>query len=192
MSAAEGRMPKARWILLIEVALLVLVASTLQANQTTDLDRLNGRWKLDWGRSDSFEPAMLALEVPWLFRRLAGIASAHVLFTVEPPECEECDPRLRIVQETPIKNTTRVVILDGVPRPFEDVLGNDCLDRFTWDSEHGVEMMRERALKSGRSARIRERRTVEDDMKTMVAEMTVWIDGEERASIRRVLRKLEK
>ncbi len=183
-------MRRSRWLLVTEVVLCILVAWIAQAGQSTDLDRLNGRWKIAWDRSDSLEPAMEALEVPWLVRRLAGVVSAHVTFVVEYPECEGCEPRLRIVQENPLKSTTRVVALDGEPHSFEDALGNDCLDRFTWDPEHGMEMTREHELRSGSSAQIREQRSVEDDLQTMVSNMTVWVDGEQRASIRRVLLKV--
>jgi hypothetical protein len=83
-----------------------------------------------------------------------------------------------------------VVVLDGEPRPAKDPLGNESIDRFTWSPDHGLEMIRERVLKSGKSARIRERRKVADDRKTMVSLFTVWIDGEERASLRRVMRRI--
>jgi hypothetical protein len=172
------------------VALCFLAAGAALAGPVTDLERMNGRWQLDWDQSDSFEPVMKLLETPWLMRRLAGIVSVYVTFEVESPECETCEARLRILQENPIKNTTRVVVLDGEPRPAKDPLGNESIDRFKWNPEHGLEMVRERVLKSGKLARIREWRRVADDLNTMVSFMTVWIDGEERASIRRVMRRI--
>jgi len=155
------------------------------------LERLNGVWELDWERSDSFEPVMDVLEVPWLLRRLAGLISVQIAIEVKPPTCETCPPTMHVAQKNPVRNSERTVELDGVARPATDPLGNESLDRFSWSPEIGMEMMRERTLDSGRSARIRERRRVEDDLHTMVSTMTVWIDGVEEASVRRVLRKVE-
>ncbi|MCP5044911.1 MAG: hypothetical protein GY944_28115 [bacterium] len=45
-------------------------------------------------------------------------------------------------------------------------------------------------LASGKNARIRERRRVEDDLETMISTMTVWVENEQRARVRRVLRKV--
>ena len=183
-------MLKTRWLFSTAAALLALTAAVTQAGPISHLDRLNGKWKLDWDQSDPFDSVMKLLETPWLARKLAGVVSVYVTFEVESPECETCEPRLRISQENPIKNTTRVVVLDGEPRPATDPLGNDSIDRFSWHPEHGLEMVRERMLKSGEAARIRERRRVADDPNTMVSLFTVWIDGEERASIRRVMRRI--
>ena len=180
-------MVRVQWLLITAAVWCLLVASTVRAGTNPDLDRLNGRWKLDWSRSDPVEPLMVALEVPWLIRRLAGVVSVHEVFEVESPECEGCSVRLRIVSENPIRNTTRIVVLDGVPRPAVDPLGNESMDRFRWIPGQGLEMKRERVLKSGKEARIHERRSVDEDLETMVSTMTVWVDGEERASIRRVL-----
>lgn len=172
------------------VALIAWPVGATSADSTVDLLRLNGRWKLDWDRSESFDPVMDLLEVPWLVQRLSGIVPVYATFEVEAPACESCAPSLRIFQENPIKNTTRVVVLDGKPGPFVDPLGNESIDRFTWSSDSGLEMIRERVLKSGKKARILDRRSVEDDLASMISTMTVWIDGEERASIRRVLVKV--
>ena len=141
------------------------------------LERLSGKWKLDWDQSESFKPAMKALEVPWLIRQMAGIISVQVTIAVAPSECEACRPSLQISSENPVKNTSRIVRLDGVSRPFTDALGNDSMDLFTWDPEDGMEMVRERVLGSGKSARIRERRTVTDDLSKMVSTMTVWVEA---------------
>lgn len=183
-------MRKTRWLFSTGIALWFLSVGASQAGPVTELDRMNGKWQLDWDQSDPFDPVMKLLETPWLARRLAGIVSVYVTFEVESAECETCEPRLRIVQENPIRNTTRVVVLDGEPRPAKDPLGNESVDRFSWNPEHGLEMVRERVLKSGKAARIRERRSVAEDLNTMVSFLTVWIDGEERASIRRVMRRI--
>ena len=162
------------------------IASELKA-----LDRLNGSWKLDWNQSDSFKPAMQALEVPWVVRQMAGIVSVQLTIEVTPAECETCEPSLHIRTTNPIKDTERIVVLDGIPRPFTDVMGNGSMDQFSWDPELGMEMVRERVLDSGKAAKIRERRTVSDDLSTMISTMTVWIEGEERASLRRILLKVD-
>ncbi|MFT5441037.1 MAG: hypothetical protein ACI8W3_000077 [Myxococcota bacterium] len=178
----------------IAAALLtaVVLSSTLaQAGKIQDITRLNGRWALDWDQSESFDPAMDALEVPWFLKRLSGVISIYLTLTVEPASCDSCEPRLRIFQENPIKNVTRTVELDGVSRPATDALGNESMDRFTWHPDRGMEMFRERVLKSGKAARIHESRTIADDLDTMISTMTVWIDGEERAKVRRVLVKVE-
>ena len=178
------------------LALSILLASQLALAEdpsgSDSLDRLTGKWKLDWDRSESFAPAMKALEVPWLVRQMAGLVSVQVTIDVEPPDCQACRPSLHISSENPIKNTSRYVHLDGVSRPFTDVMGNESMDLFTWSADDGMEMIRERVLDSGKLAKIYERRSVNDDLTTMVSTMIVWVDGEERASVRRVLLRVER
>jgi hypothetical protein len=159
--------------------------------QPKTIDRLTGVWKLDWRQSDSFGPAMKALEVPWLVRQMAGIVTVRIIIEMAPSECGVCNPSLLMRSENPIRDTSRVVVLDGVARPFTDVMGNDSMDLFFWDPENGMVMVRHRVLDSGKSAKIRERRTVTDDLSTMISTMTVWVEGEERASVRRVLVKVD-
>lgn len=177
------------WVVVFLVLLLGL-PSMSQADSASDLSRLNGRWKLDWDKSESFDPVMDLLEVPWLVQKLSGVVPVYATFEVVPPECETCASTLRIHQENPIKNTTRVVALDGVPAPHVDPLGNESMDRFIWSQDAGLKMVRERILKSGKTARILDLRNVEDDLASMVSMMTVYIDGEERASVRRIMVKV--
>ena len=132
------------------VFLMPLSAMATGPMDAGDLDRLSGKWKLDWDRSEPFGPAMKALEVPWLLRQMAGIISVEMTFEVERPSCEACNASVQISSENPIKNTTRIVVLDGVSRPFTDALGNESMDRFSWSSESGLEMIRERILDSGK------------------------------------------
>ena len=148
-------------------------------------------WRLDWSQSDSFGHAMKALEVPWLVRQMAGIVPVQITIEVAPTECVICDPRLHIHSKNPIKDTSRTVQLDGVARPFTDVMGNESMDQFSWDPEQGMEMVRERVLDSGKAAKIQERRTVTEDLSMMVSTMTVWVEGEERAFVRRILVKVD-
>ncbi len=182
-----------KWLpgLLVPILLLAQFAGAADPSKTDGLDRLNGKWKLDWEQSESFAPAMQALEVPWLVRQMAGLISVQITFAVAPGDCDTCDPSLLIESENPIQNTSRTVVLDGVPRPFIDVLGNDSMDRFRWHPEGGMEMVRERILDSGKAAKIHERRTVDEDLVTMVSTMTVWVDGRERTSVRRILMKVD-
>ncbi len=176
--------------LLLQILVSILVAGAAQAAESSSLERLNGRWKLDWDRSESFEPVMKALEVPWLLRKMAGVVTVHVTFKVAEPTCPGCEPSMQIESENPIKNTNRVVQLDGVARPFTDPIGNESMDQFWWRSDKGVEMVRSRVLKSGKKAKIHEFRTVTEDLRTLVSTMTVWVDGVERASVRRIMSKV--
>jgi hypothetical protein len=180
--------------MMVVLMLVVLVATSILSPASSEavvLNDLNGRWKLDWDRSESLEPAMKALEVSWLLRKMAGVISIYVTLAVEPPSCEDCDPSLQIKSENPIKNTERVVVLDGVARPFTDPIGNQSMDQFTWHAERGMEMVRNRMLKSGKAARIHERRTVNEDLTMMESIMTVWVDGEQRATVKRILVKVD-
>lgn len=184
--------PRAAWLSCVFVASLAFAsafASIVSASSPTDLDRINGRWKVDWKKSDSLDATMKVLEVPWLFRKLVGVVPVHETIEVQPPGCEGCEPSLRIHSQNPVKDTDRVVFLDGQSRPHVDPLGNESMDRFTWSEEHGMEMTRERVLKSGKSVKIYERRTVTDDLQTMVTQVTVWVDGKEHGTTRRVLTK---
>jgi hypothetical protein len=65
------------------------------------------------------------------------------------------------------------------------------MDSFIWSEETGLEMIRERVLKSGKKAKIIDVRFVEDDLASMVSVMTVFIDGQERAKVRRVLTRVD-
>lgn len=177
--------------LTISLLLAAQGAGAFGPDESDPLNRLSGKWKLDWDRSESFSSAMKALEVPWLVRKMAGLISVQVTIQVETPECDECRRALHISSENPIKNTSRVVFLDGVSRPFTDVMGNESMDVFTWNPDRGMEMIRERVLDSGKAAKILESRTVTDDLSTMVSTLTVWVEGEERASVRRVLSKVD-
>jgi hypothetical protein len=57
--------------------------------------------------------------------------------------------------------------------------------------EPGHEMVRGRVLESGKSARIEDRCSVDDGSKRMASMLTAWVEGEERVSIRRVLRTVD-
>ena len=151
-------------------------------------DRLDGAWKLDWDRSESFEPAMKALETPWLLRRLAGIARVGLELRALPTaaDCEGCSEKVLITLSTPISDKEVEVILDGMPRPGEDPRGRATVDRYTWTSDAGLEMIREVELPSGKQARIIETRNLGDDADTMISRLMVWVEGSERASIERI------
>ena len=149
--------------------------------------RLDGVWRLDWDRSDSFEPVMKALETPWLMRRLAGIARVGVELraVAAPTDCDACAEKVMVTLNTPISTKEGEAILDGVPRPGEDPRGRATVDRYRWMPGEGLEMIRELELPSGSRARLREVRNLGDDPDTMSSQLTVWIDGSERASIAR-------
>lgn len=145
---------------------------------------LDGVWKLDWDRSDSFEPGMKALETPWLLRRLAGIARVRVELRAEakPSDCQDCAEKIKVVLTTPIKTQKVEAVLDGKPRPGKTLTGRATLDRYTWTSEGGLEMIREYELPSGSQARIRDIRSLGTDPDTMLSQITIWVDDTERAS----------
>lgn len=175
------------WI--IPLLLFTSVATSL-ANAGDRPDgpvRLDGEWKLDWDRSDSFEPVMKALETPWLMRKLAGIARVHLeLRAVSTAgDCEECAEKIMVTLRTPISSKEVEVILDGKPRPGEDPRGRATIDRYTWTSADGLEMIRELELPSGSQARLLEIRNLGVDADTLLSRLTVWVDGTERASIER-------
>ena len=189
--AAESKLTYRNLILILSICLLVGADGVALASSPGELSRLNGRWKLDWDRSESIDPAMDLLEVPWMVKKMSGIVTIHATFEVTPPTCETCAPNLRIDQENTIKNSTRRVILDGEPVAHTDPLGNNSMDSFIWSEETGLKMVRERVLKSGKKAKIIDVRFVEDDLASMVSVMTVFIDGEERAKVRRVLTRVD-
>jgi len=149
--------------------------------------RLDGEWKLDWDRSDSFEPVMKALETPWLMRQLAGIARVGLELRAvpTPADCGDCVEKIMLTLSTPISSKEVEAILDGVPRPGEDPRGRATVDQYRWTEEEGLEMIRELELPSGSRARLREIRLLGEDPNTLLSQLTVWIDGSERASIAR-------
>ncbi len=169
------------------IALLLSSSLAAAADTPPGPSRLDGQWKLDWDRSDSFEPVMKALETSWLMRRLAGIARVGLeLRAVDAPsDCQDCAQKVRIRLSTPISSKEVEVKLDGLPRPGEDPRGRATLDRYTWSSTGGLEMIRELELPSGRQARLLETRDLGADSDTLLSRLTVWVDGSERASIQR-------
>jgi hypothetical protein len=90
-----------------------------------------------------------------------------------------------VTLRTPISSNEVEVTLDGKPRPGEDPRGRATVDRYTWTSEGGLEMIRELELPSGSQARLVETRNLGVDPDTLLSRLTVWIDGSERASIER-------
>lgn len=175
------------------VALGLVVATSSLAAATTPEGpaRLDGRWELDWDRSGSFEPAMEALEVSWFLRKLAGVARVGFEMRARPAKREGPTEGILVKQITPLSTSEVVVLLDGVARPGKDPTGRDTLDRYTWTSERGLEMIREFDLPSGAKARVREQRRLGDTPETLESVLTVWTDGVERASVRRVFRRMD-
>lgn len=171
------------------VFMLSLATSVSIAEESPDGPaRLNGEWKLDWDRSDSFEPVMKALETPWLMRKLAGVARVGLGMraVAKPTDCEGCTEHVLITLITPISSSEVEAVLDGKPRPGKDPRGRATLDRYTWTSESGLEMLRELELPSGKQARLLEIRNLGADPDTLKSRLTVWIDGTKRASIDRI------
>jgi hypothetical protein len=172
---------------LLAIALLFSSSLATAADAPVGVAHLDGEWKLDWDRSDSFEPVMKALETPWLLRRLAGIARVglELRAVATPTDCTECAAKLNVTLSTPISSNAVEVTLDGKPRPGEDPRGRATLDRYTWSSDTGLEMIRELELPSGSKARLREIRSVGADPDTLLSRLTVWVEVAERASIER-------
>lgn len=176
----------------IIASLFTLIGITATAGAIAE-DRsraLDGRWRLDWDRSESFEPALEAMEVGWFIRRLAGVARVEVGIVGLLRECDTCPERLELTFSSPISDRTDVVLLDDQPRPGKDPQGNDTIDRYRPTKNGGVELVRLRTLPSGRSVRLIETRTPGDATTSMLSTMVVFVDGEERANIRRVFERI--
>jgi hypothetical protein len=173
----------------ISIAFVTLISlSTLAAaNSPSGPAELDGHWKLDWDRSDSFAPVMKALEVPWLLRKLAGVASVGLELRALPPsaDCEDCSQEMMVTLSSPISTNETRVVFDGEPRPGEDPRGRDTIDRYTWSAETGMEMIRELELPSGKQARLQESRVLGESKDTLLSTLRVWIDGAEQASVNR-------
>ena len=169
------------------IALLLTASLASAADPPSGAALFNGVWKLDWDRSDSFEPAMKALETPWLLRRLAGIARVRVEMRAEPTprDCRDCAEKIKLTLTTPIATQEVDAVLDGRVRPGETLRGRPTLDRYAWTSQGRLEMIREYELPSGSHARIRDIRSLGADPDTMLSQMTIWVDGTERASTMR-------
>lgn len=172
---------------LLTVTVILSSAFATAADAPPGPARLDGKWKLDWDRSDSFDPAMKALEASWFLRKLAGVARVglEMRAVAIPSNCDECVERITVTLNTPISNKEVEAILDGEPRPGEDARGRATVDRYTWSSEDGLEMIRELELPSGSQARMVESRDLGEDPDTLSSQLTVWVDGSERASVKR-------
>ena len=80
-------------LLLLLFSVFLTTSVAIAADAEAGPARIDGEWKLDWDRSDSFEPVMEALETPWLMRRLAGIARART--RADGPPSTDIDGRPR-------------------------------------------------------------------------------------------------
>ena len=169
------------------LALIALAAPAALAN--AEVNTLDGNWKLDWDRSEPFDRVLEALEVGWLMRRLAGVASVEMGLRSMAPTCDACADRVEIRFASPISERTQIVVLDGEQRPGEDPQGNPTVDSYRWNAEVGLEMTRERKLPSGKSARIIDSRRIGDDRDTLLSQLTIWVEGEERASVSRMFKR---
>lgn len=152
-----------------------------------DLSAFHGRWRLDRDASDSFEPVMEALEVSWLLRRLARVATAELSF--EPPAeapCDTCPTHLVATLESPVRTATFSIITDGKSRPAEDPAGNAVEDRYSEPQPGELLLERERKLPSGKQATIQDRRHVDPESGHLLSTLTVRIDGELRVTSNRV------
>jgi hypothetical protein len=131
---------------------------------------------------------MKALEASWFLRKLAGVARVglEMRAVAVPSNCDECIERITVTLNTPISNKEVEAILDGEPRPGEDARGRATVDRYTWSSKDGLEMIRELELPSGSQARMVETRDLGEDPDTLSSQLTVWVDGAERASVKRM------
>jgi hypothetical protein len=178
----------------LALSLALLLTTPLPA-ATDELDgpaRLDGHWQLDWDRSESFEPVMEALEVSWLMRKLAGFARVRLELRAIAADCEGCSESVLVKLSTPLSSAEVRAILDGTSRPGKDPRGRDTSDRYTWTPERGLEMIREVELPSGTQARLHESRDLGSEPDTLVSVLEVWIDGAERASVRRTFRRVDR
>ena len=116
---------------LLTVAVILSASFATAADAPSGPARLDGNWKLDWDRSDSFDPAMKALEASWFLRKLAGVARVglEMRAVAVPSNCDECVERITVTLNTPISNKEVEAILDGEPRPGEDARGRAPDDR---------------------------------------------------------------
>ncbi len=176
---------------LLVAALLLFSPLTTVADVLEGPARLDGHWKLDWDRSDSFKPVMKALEVNWLLRQLAGVARVGLELQALPAECETCPGQMLVTLSTPLSSDEVHVILDGTPRPGKDPRGRPTQDAYTWSNEGGMEMIRKLELPSGSQARLRETRNLGSDPDTLISTLTVWVDGAEQASVHRTFERTD-
>jgi hypothetical protein len=169
-----------------------LVAPSLAiATNLEDPSRLDGEWRLDWDRSDSFEPVMKALEVSWLLRKLAGVARVGLELRAVPlaEDCGACVREMLVTLKSPLSDAEVRIFLDGVARPGKDPRGRDTLDAYTWTKAGSLEMDREVELPSGKQARLLETRSIDSDPNTLNSTLVVWVDGIKQASITRAFER---
>lgn len=171
---------------IVVLGCLVVLAPMAAAGDPRTPAVLDGHWKLDRDRSDSFEPVMTALEISWLVRRIASVGSIRMEMQTLDRTCDTCPYRIAFALRTPLRSQESTLVLDGEPRPGKDPSGRDTIDRFTWDEGRGLQMVRELTLPSGKPARLVELRMPGDDLDTLRSELTVSVSGEEVATIQRI------
>jgi len=181
-----------KFLLLGVLALSLIAPSQTMAANLESPSRLDGEWRLDWDRSDSFEPVMKALEVSWLLRKLAGVARVGLELRAVPlaEDCGHCIRNMLVTLKSPLSNNEIQISLDGVPRPGKDPRGRDTLDAYTWTEEGTLEMNREVELPSGKQARLLEVRRIDSDPNTLISTLDVWVEGTKRASVTRAFERL--
>lgn len=176
-----------RSLILVAVVLSLVVPSQAMAANPDDPSRLDGEWRLDWDRSDSFEPVMKALEVSWLLRKLAGVARVGLELRALPlaEDCGECVRDMIVTLRSPLSDDEIQISLDGVARPGKDPRGRETLDAYTWTDDGALQMSRKVELPSGKMARLLESRRVDSDPNTLISTLDVWVEGTKKASVTR-------
>ena len=172
-----------RWVAL----LLLLASGVAPATAEPDLDAMGGRWRLDWERSDPSDALMEALEVGWVLRQLAGVATVEL--TVKPLEraCASCPERFEFTVHSPLSDRKSLAILDDEARPGVDPQGTPTVDRYR-RSQNGIERTRVLTLPSGKAATLVENRAVVGA--TLQSNLAVSIDGAERTRVKRVFTRV--
>ncbi len=170
------------------VWILLVPAGAVAEPVLTDF---NGTWRLDWDRSESFEPVLEVMEVNWFMRQLAGVATVDITLEALEPGCGDCPEKLRIAVSSPVADQEQIAVLDGQERPGEDPQGNPTVDRFHWNERGELEMSRRRKLPSGKTAQIIEVRRPGPTPDTLDSVISVSIDGEPRVSVNRVFARVD-
>ena len=134
-----------RGLLILSLALLPL-AAVAEVAAFAEVDApgtdLVGRWTLDPDRSDSIVPMMELMGAPWAVRKMVGSLRPTLTLSLTPGG-------LRVLNQTPIRDTDREIITDGEKRESKDALDRIVTEWAQWQSDGSLKVWRQVLLEGG-------------------------------------------
>jgi hypothetical protein len=163
--------------LCLSMCLWVAASDPALADETGGLpESWTGEWRLDRDRSDSPEPMMKALEVPWAMRKIALVFSPSLAIGTAGDAVE-------LTVQGPFGDRVDRFYGDGVERAGRDQMDRSYRESSRWRPQARLVVVRHLTLKSGRIALIETTWRMAD--RVLTATSVVRIADEPEVQVRR-------